>query len=420
MAVGKGILITITAGVVIAAGVVAYATLHHASGLAVTTARVTSGPIERQVLTTGTLQPAVNIQVGSQVTGIVQSLGADFNSIVKEGQVLAKLDPSIFQAALDSAKAQLGQAQADLENAQVAVSDTKAKLVRAQALYGQQLLDQSDLQDAQVAYDTAVGNAKALAAEVTVAQAAVDSAAVNLQHTIITSPIDGIVTARDIDVGQTVTASFSAPVLFTVANNLTQLQLQATIDEADVGTVKQGRDATFTVDAYPGQTFHGELAQVRIDPLDQNGNSLPLSSAATNPAPTPGSSSTSSSTSSSSSGTPPAGTVISYTAIVNVSNPDEKLRPGMTAIIALPGPHVETAIRIPNNALSFRPSPGMPTSGTAAPTSADAHVQQVWKYDGQTLTPVIVTTGLSDDAWTELKSGAIAPGDVLVTGVRTP
>lgn len=418
MAIGKGILITTTACVVVAAGVVGYAALHRSSELNVTLGTVTDGPIERQILTTGTLQPALNVQVGSQVTGIVLSLGADFNSIVKQGQVLAKLDPSTYQAAMDSANAQLGQAKADLENAQVAVQDTKAKLDRAQALYDKQLLDLSDYQDAKVAYDTAVGNVKAYAASVVVAQAAVDSAKVNLDHTIITSPIDGIVTARDIDVGQTVSASVSAPTLFTVANNLTQLQLQATIDEADVGSVKEGRDATFTVDAYPGQTFHGQLAQVRIDPLDQNGNSLPLSSAATNPAPTPGGSTTSTS-SSSSNGTPPAGTVISYTAIVNVSNPDEKLRPGMTAIIALPGPHVETAVRIPNNALSFRPSPGMPTTGTAASASVDSHAQRVWKYDGQTLTPIIVTTGLSDDSWTELKSGSIAPGDKLVTAART-
>lgn len=415
MAIKRGILIVLAVCLAATAGVLAYEALHRSSNVRVTTAAVTRGPIARQILTTGTLQPAENVQVGSQVTGIVQSLGADFNSIVHEGQVLAKLDPSTFQTALDSANAQLAKAQADLASAVAAQADAHTKLERADELYKESMLDDSDLNDAQVADDTAAGNVKALAAEVTVAKAAVDSATVDLQHTIITSPIDGIVTARDVDIGQTVSASFSAPILFTVANNLTELQLQATIDEADVGSVKAGGDATFTVDAYPGQTFHGEVAQVRIDPLDQNGNSLPMSSAALNPAPSPSSASTAAA-SGSSTGTPPAGTVISYTAIVDVSNPDEKLRPGMTAIVALPGPRVDNAVRVPNNALAFKPPPGLAAASPAA--STDPHPREVWKYDGQKLVPLAVTTGLSDESWTELKSGSLVPGDLVVTGTQ--
>jgi HlyD family secretion protein len=203
MTIKRGILIALTGCLAAAGSVLAYGALHRSSNLRVTTAAVTRGPIARQILTTGTLQPAENVQVGSQVTGIVQSLGADFNSIVHEGQVLAKLDPSTFQAALDSAKAQLAKAQADLDSAVAAESDAHTKLARAQELYKESMLDDSDLNDAQVAYETADGNVKALSADVTVAKAAVDSATVDLQHTIITSPIDGIVTARDVDIGQT-------------------------------------------------------------------------------------------------------------------------------------------------------------------------------------------------------------------------
>lgn len=410
MTIKRGIVVGMC---VLAPAVIAFRAVHSSAALQVTTAAVTRGPIVRQILTTGTLQPAENVEVGAQVTGIVQSLGADFNAIVHRGEVLARLDPATFQAALDSANAQMSQARADLENARAAEADTRTKLERAQALHREALLDDSDLNDAQVAYDTAVGNVKALAAQVTVAQAAVDAASVNLRHTIITSPIDGIVTARDVDVGQTVSASFQAPVLFVVANDLTQLQLQASVDEADIGSVRAGANASFTVDAYPGETFHGDVEEVRLDPVDQSGANLALSSAASTPSPTPASSPTSAAAAS---GTPPAGTVVLYTAIVDVNNPDEKLRPGMTAIISLMGPHVDAAIRIPNNALAYKPS--LTTAAVEHP-SGDPHVQEVWKYEGRKLVPIVVTTGLSDDSWTELKNGSVAPGDLLVTGAPT-
>ena len=384
----------------------ALATFHvvrAAPRLRVTTAPVTLGRIERQILTTGTLQAITTVEIGTQISGTVGTLGADYNSIVRKGQVLARLDPAAYEATLEGAKAALAQSQADLDVARTAVTDAETKLARARDLSTQDLIPATDLSDAIVARDTAVATARDLEAQVAQAQAGVQQAAVNLNHTIIRSPCDGIVIARNVDLGQTVAAAVQAPVLFVVAADLTTMQLQATIDEADVGAVRAGDEATFDVDAYPNDSFRGTVATVRLEPLDESIGQT----ASPNPA----------------APSPPTGTVVAYDAIINVRNPDEKLRPGMTATIMMRGLRKDGVIRIPNNALSFHPSQDVleaigerePAPGARSTSASDAPVTEVWEYDGKRFTPIAVRTGLADSGWTELVGGPVRSGDALVT-----
>jgi HlyD family secretion protein len=282
------------------------------------TAAASGSPPVRAVLTTGTLQAATTVQVGTEVSGIIHALGADFNSIVRKGQMLAELDRSTFEADLRSAQAALTQAQADRELAKVTAADAYLSLTRATALRSKELIPSSDFDAANVAAAEAAAGVKNADAEIAQATAAVNQAVVNLNHTLIRSPIDGIVVARNVDVGQTVAASVQTPVLFLVAADLAHMQLHATIDETDVGGVHTGDGARFSVDAYPNAVFHGVVSQVRLQPLEE----APAGAAGppTGPAGTP---------------QPQAGTVVAYEAIIDVVNPHNELRPGMTATIAL-------------------------------------------------------------------------------------
>ena len=381
--------------------------LHTTPEVQLATARVSAGPITRSVLATGTLQAVTTVEVGSQVSGIVESLEADYNSLVHAGQVIARLDPSTYDAQLRQARAALAQAQADVLGFKTAVDDAHAKLARAEALAEEQLIPQSDLDAARIAMDEANADLRGGNATVIQARAAVDQAAVNLAHTIIRSPIDGTVIDRDVDVGQTLAASIQSPVLFRIADDLKHIQVQVNIDESDVGGVAPAEPVTFEVESYPDETFQGTVSQVRLQPVaEQTTTATTVTTSTTSP------------TSS------VVATVVSYTAIIDVANPDERLRPGMTAVVTLDGLRRQNAIRIPNAALVFRPSqevlraigePVPPASNgmTVADVSTKSH--DVWKYDGKRFKPVAVQVGLADDHWSELLSGSIHPGDVLVT-----
>src|SRR5439155_8415503 len=227
---------------------------------------VDRGDIQDVVGATGTVQAVTTVQVGSQVSGTIQNLYADFNSTVKKGQVLARLDPSLFQARVEQARANLISARANLERSKAMVEDTRQKYERARELAAQNLLPQSDLDTARSNQDAAVAQVKASQAAVSQSVASLNQANVDMAHTVITSPIDGVVIARNVDMGQTVAASLQAPVLFVIANDLRNLQVNASIDEADVGRVKEGQEADFRVDAYPDQTFAGRVQQVRLQP----------------------------------------------------------------------------------------------------------------------------------------------------------
>src|SRR5262249_50574498 len=302
----------------------------------VVTSPITRGDIIDTVGATGTLQAVTTVQVGSQVSGNISWLGADFHSIVKKGQVVARLDPSLFEAQLEQSKANLLQARANLAKAQselertkVQLTDAQQKYTRAKELSARNLLPQSDLDSAKVAVDMAQAALASQQATVVQARAAVNQSQaqvnqnqVNLDHTIIAAPIDGIVTQRNVDVGQTVAASMQAPTLFIIAADLTKMQVNANIDEADVGRIRPGQHVTFRVDAYPTETFEGAVSQIRLQPVVvQN--------------------------------------VTTYGTVIDVPNAQLKLKPGMTANVKVEIAKRSDALRIPNAALRFRPTNDM-------------------------------------------------------------
>src|SRR6186997_1825213 len=329
----KRAIIVVVLLAVVGGGAGAWYSNRNKAEIQVTTAPVTRGDITDTVGATGTLQAVTTVQVGSQVSGNIEWLGADFNSIVKKGQVIARLDPSLFDAQLNQVQANLVQARAnltksrsELDRTRVQLTDAQQKYARAKELASQQLLPASELDAAKIAVDSAQASLASqqatvvqVQAAVTQSEASVNQSQVNRQHTIIVAPIDGIVTQRSVDVGQTVAASMSAPTLFVIAADLTKMQVNASIDESDVGRIRPGQPVTFRVDAYPGQQFDGTVAQVRLQPkVVQN--------------------------------------VTTYETIINVPNPELKLKPGMTANLRVQISRRSDVIRVPNAAVRFRPT----------------------------------------------------------------
>ena len=288
------------------------------SGPRFATAVIDRGEIADVVGATGVLQAVTTVQVGSQVSGTINDLYADFNSTVKRGQVIGRLDPSLFEARVAQAKANLIAARAQVERSRAAIADAKQKYDRARELAAQDLVPPSDLESAQATYEGALAQHEANKAAVSQAEATLNQADVDLGHTVITAPIDGVVLARNVDVGQTVAASFTAPVLFVIANDLTRMQVNASIDEADIGRVRAGQKVTFRVDAYPEETFAGGVEQVRLQPVTSQN-------------------------------------VVTYNTIITVHNEDQRLMPGMTATVSVIVQGRENALRLPAVALRFRP-----------------------------------------------------------------
>src|SRR6476661_10278480 len=278
------------------------------------TANVTRGPITQAVTATGTLNPVLNVQVGSQVSGNISKLFADYNSQVKAGQVVAQIDPALFQATVT-------QAEGDLANAQAALELARINAKRTQDLFARKTSAQADVDQATATLHQAEANVK-------IKQGALDKAKADLDHCTIKSPIDGVVISRSVDVGQTVAASLQAPVIFAIANDLTKMQIDANVAEADVGVVTIDQDVSFTVDAFPTQTFHGKVVQVRNAPITvQN--------------------------------------VVTYDTVIGVSNPDLKLKPGMTANVSIVAARKDNVLQIKNAALRYRPA-----EVTSGPTMA--------------------------------------------------
>ena len=327
---------TITALVILAAigaGAAGLYARRTRTEIQVNTTPISRGDIIDTVGATGTLQAMTTVQVGSQVSGNIEWLGADFNSIVKRGQVIARLDPSLFDAQLQQVQANLAQARAnltkarsELDRARVQVTDAQQKYARAKELASQQLLPASELDAAKIAVDSAAASLASqqatvvqVGAAVTQSEASVNQSQVNRNHTIIVAPIDGIVTQRNVDVGQTVAANMQAPTLFIIAADLAEMQVNANIDEADVGRIRPGQHVTFRVDAYPTDTFQGTVSQVRLQPVVvQN--------------------------------------VTTYGTVITVPNRELKLKPGMTANVKVEIAKRTNAMRIPNAALRFRPT----------------------------------------------------------------
>jgi HlyD family secretion protein len=369
-----------------------------------TTAAVSRGDVVQSVKATGTLEAVTTVQVGSQVSGTIAALLADFNSQVKKGQVVARLEPSLFQTQVDQARATLVKLQSDAERSRVALEDAKVQQRRAETLSGQQLLPMSELESARVATAQAEAALKSAQAQVSQARAALGQTEVNLSHTTITAPIDGIVISRNVDIGQTVAASMQAPVLFTIAQDLRHMQVNASVDEADIGKIAPTQLVTFQVDAYPGKTFTGSVRQVRLAPVvDQN--------------------------------------VVSYVTVIDVPNPELQLKPGMTANVAITIARADDVLKVPNAALRYRPDAAtLEARGQAAapqqqgerPRGARAQGERsrpdrgqgeraqtrrrVWVLSGETLTSVRVETGVDDGTTTAIVGGDLREGARVVTG----
>ena len=348
------------------------------------TVTVARGELTQVVTATGILNPVVNVTVGSQVSGIITKLYVDFNSPVKKGEVIAEIDPSTYQAAVNQSEANLANAKANLELQQ-------AQAERSAELFTNKLISGSD-------YDTAIANLHEAEATVQLKQASLDNATASLGYCKILSPVDGIVILRAIDLGQTVASSFNTPTLFQIANDLTKMQIDSSVAEADVGGVVEGQSVDFTVDAYPYRNFHGTVTQVRNSPTTVNN-------------------------------------VVTYDCVIGVTNADYKLKPGMTANVSIVVAQREGALIIPNAALRFHPANAsiVPTNSTAAPPMSQAtnnggggraqgersivHTIYVFSGGGEqaTLQPVQIKTGISDGISTEVLSG-LNEGDKVVTG----
>lgn len=393
----------IGAVVAVVVGIVAYSQVARSDSTpAPVTARVTRGSIVDTVDATGTIQPVTTVQVGTQVSGTIKSLAADFNTVVHRGQVIAVLEPSLFQTQVEQAKATVSKLQADAERAAVEVRDTQAKLKRARELSEKQLISASDLDTAVTAANQAEAQVKSAEAQIIQAKAQLRQADVNLGHTIITAPIDGIVVARSVDVGQTVAASMQAPTLFVIAGDLSRMQVLASVDESDIGRVRQGQPVSFTVDAYPGETFSGTVSQVRLQPtVEQN--------------------------------------VVSYTTVIDVPNKDLKLKPGMTANVSVEIARADDVLRVPTAALRFRPKSDDASGGgrrqaqgqgqgqgqgaaqgqeRGGPRNPNMH--RVWVWAGGAMQPHRIETGVSNGTMTAVTGGDLTEGTEVVTSTADP
>ena len=380
------------------------------------TVAVDRGPIVAKVTATGTLSALVTVQVGTQVSGRIKEIKVDFNSPVKKGQVIAKIEPALFAAALESARANYLAGQGTVTKLEAQAENAKLQYDRAAALFERKAIAQADLDTARATMRAANGDVTAARGNMEQAKASLHQAQVNLDYTTIVSPTTGVVISRSVDVGQTVAASLSAPTLFLIAEDLTKMQVDTSVAEADIGKLKPDMDATFTVDAYPSKQFKGKIRQIRNAPQTlQN--------------------------------------VVTYDAVIDVSNPGLELRPGMTANVTFIYDHRDSALRVANAALRFQPpaelakaawggggggssgnSGGMKgqrgpgagagegggrrRGGGAGGETPDRRT--IWLLRGPTPTPVRVRAGVSDGTNTEIETAELREGDRVVTDAEFP
>jgi HlyD family secretion protein len=402
--------------------------------------KVSKGDLEAVVTTTGTVNPLKQVEVGSQVSGKIAKMYVDFNARVKEGQILAELDPLPFQARVAQNQANYSSALASLEKAKVTLQNLKMKYERSLSLAEKDLISPDEKEAAEANYLGAKTDLQRAQASVEQARSQLDSSKLDLSYAIIRAPIDGVVISRNMEMGQTVQASFSAPKIFVLANDLAKMQVECDVDEADVGKVKEGENVRFTVDAFADSTFNGKVNQVRYSPtVTQN--------------------------------------VVTYTTIVDVDNPELKLRPGMTATVSIITGEAKGVLRVPNSALRFTPSipaeelakiqkeamermfakrqaeggatrtqeAGSPQqSGQGAQSGPRMNFQQgggqgmqgmtgtgggqrsgrrpstVWYFDDKgKLTVTFIRTGVSDSTYTEILRGELKEGQQIITGTES-
>jgi HlyD family secretion protein len=436
----KGLLITVAViGILGVAGVLAWRFANRAETISFQLVQLHRGTIESTVSATGTCNAVVSVQVGSQVSGNIKALYADFNTRVKEGQLVALIDPEIFQskvtqaqaawrhsqAAVENARADARKSEADLSSARaaeanqvaaiakakVAIADAGAKLARRKEMFADKIVSKEDLDTAQAAYDEAVAEQQAAEAqhnaaehniqsaeaaveaantqvtmfqdEVELSQASLNQSRIDLAHTRITAPVDGTVVARRMDVGQTVAASFQAPTIFEIAQDLTKMQVDTNVAESDVGRLTVGQQASFTVDAYPGLVFKGQVTQIRKAPINlQN--------------------------------------VITYDAVIEVANPELKLFPGMTANVTILTQRSENVLRLPNAALRFRPPESLieGSSSVSKPSAGNWGVVYISAANSK-VRPIPVKLGITDGNVTEMQEGGLQEGQQVIVGIST-
>src|SRR5437016_3111985 len=424
----------ILAGAVVVAGLFVAFGLNHNNAPQHFTAKVEKGEIHDVVEATGMINAVITVQVGSQVSGTISKLYVDFNSRVRKGDIVALIDPALFKGALlqatadlENAKANLVAARANLEKAKASLVQTKADYDRTAGLFKDGILSQQQLDLAKANYDSAnatvggaVANVTQAAAQVSQKEAAVTVAQTNLNYTVIRSPIDGTVVARNVDVGQTVAASLQAPTIFTIAQDLTKMWVYAKTDESDVDNIKVGTAVTFKVDALPKQTFSGVVSQIRMNPTTVQ-------------------------------------SVVTYDTIIEFANPELKLFPGMTAYVTIPVATVQNVLKVPNTALRYKPpmgpeeilaiykqyqiegserqqagdDPAMAGRGSPGgaenqnlPRAPRAENAVVWKlHADNTMEPVKVSLGITDHAYTQVNAvikGELKEGEALIIRSVTP
>ena len=338
-------------------------------------AKIDRGPIRAKVTATGTVNPIVTVQVGAQVSGTIQALGADFNSVVTPGQMMAQIDPRLFKAAVQQANANFLAAKATVQQIRAQLGNARKQAERKRTLLAKQLVAQQDVDTTDTAATALAAQLKAGEAAASQAEAALVTTKTNLAYTTIRSPVSGIVITRNIDVGQTVAAAFAAPTLFLVGEDLTKMQVDTNIAEADVGRLAPGMTASFTVDAYPAQIFRGTIREVRNSPqVIQN--------------------------------------VVTYDAVVDVDNSALKLKPGMTANIEIVYAERAAAMRVANAAIRFRPPAGLQV---AMPSSVPLDRKVVWVRRDGLSTPVLFKPGVSDGVLTEIIEGDLHERDQVIT-----
>lgn len=341
------------------------------------TAEVAPANIVNTVSATGTIEPVTSVTVGTQVSGIVSKLYVDYNSVVKKGQIIAELDKSNLTSELNSAKASLEQSKASLASAESSLSYQTANFRRNKALYQKGLISGNDYESARLSYQTALASVSSARDQVASAQEQVKKAQTNLSYATITSPIDGIVLSKSVEEGQTVAASFSTPTLFTIAKDLTNMQVVADVDEADIGNVKVGERVTFTVDAYPDNTFSGTVKQVRQEATTTNN-------------------------------------VVTYSVVITAPNADLKLKPGLTATVTIYTQENKGVLSVPSKALRFTPEKET-VGGMKIKDIANAK-NKVWTIEGNTVVAHRVNIGMTDGSHTQILSG-IRRGAKVITGI---
>lgn len=339
------------------------------------TEKAVRGDLDERVTATGTLNPTVTIMVGTQVSGTIRDIYADFNSKVKKGQLIARIDPATFEAQAEQARANAMSAAANVEKAHASLTDAKRTMDRNMDLFSKKLIAMSELNTAQTNHDTAAASLNAAKAAVAQAGAALRLAETNLTYTKILSPINGVVISRNVDVGQTVAASFQTPTLFTIAEDLTRMQIDTNVNEADISRIRQRQEVEFTVDAYPEASFKGSVVQVRNAPIViQN--------------------------------------VVTYDVVVSVANPEMKLKPGMTANVSIITARRRGVIMAPVSVFRFKPAEKEAMTRAGGPA--------VWILENNRPKRVAVTPGISDGIYTEIISGVNEGQELIAESLMKP